>query len=446
MKQNLKNLADKVNKAFPDKPIVLEADRTVRVFNTGSLGLNLALGVGGLPFGRIIEAYGPESSGKTTLALHAIAEVQKMGENAAYIDVEYSFDQSYAKNLGIDLDNLLVVQPDCGESALEIVDMLVMSGEVSLVVVDSVSALVPKSELEGEMSDANVGLQARLMSKAMRKLIAGASKRDCTIFFINQLRSKIGVMYGSPETTSGGNALKFYASVRLDIRRIGSIKITENNKESFKGINCKVSVKKNKVAPPFKECFFDIKFGTGIDVDSEVIYIGIDLGLLINKTVDKTKGIYLTYKTPLYPENQIFSSSEKEATTLINLPSFKELKEELLLRINAKIKDPDSEPAQDILEKIYKSIEEENANFEKYFELGSKASENSKLAEAKYYLQLALNIKDYHTKCKAKLKAVENRIQAKLDKNEFIDFIIITIDGKKLNVDTGEEQVEEKGS
>ena len=254
--------------------------------STGSLGLDIALGIGGLPRGRVIEIYGPESSGKTTLALHVIAEAQKSGGACAFIDAEHALDPSYASKLGVNIDDLLISQPDTGEQALEIADTLVRSGAIDVLVVDSVAALVPKAELEGEMGDAHVGLQARLMSQALRKLTGSISRSRCMVIFINQIRMKIGVMFGNPETTTGGNALKFYASVRLDIRRIGSIK----KGDEVIGNETRVKVVKNKVSPPFREAIFDILYGEGTSREGEIIELGV-----IHKLVDKS-GAWYAYK------------------------------------------------------------------------------------------------------------------------------------------------------
>ena len=248
----------------------------VEAVSTGSLGLDIALGIGGLPKGRIIEIFGPESSGKTTLTLHAIAECQKKGGSCAFIDAEHALDPAYAKKLGVNIDELIISQPDTGEQALEITDTLVRSGAIDLVVVDSVAVLTPKAEIEGEMGDSHMGLQARLMSQALRKLTASISKTNTIIIFINQIRMKIGVMFGSPETTTGGNALKFYASVRLDIRRIGSIK----EREDTVGSQTKVKVVKNKVSPPFKTVEFDIMYGSGISKEGEMIDLGVKLDFI----------------------------------------------------------------------------------------------------------------------------------------------------------------------
>ena len=257
--------------------------RDIQAVSTGSLGLDIALGIGGLPRGRVVEIYGPESSGKTTLTLQVIAEMQKIGGTAAFIDAEHALDPSYAKKLGVDVDNLLISQPDTGEQALEIADMLVRSGSVDVVVIDSVAALTPKAEIEGEMGDQLPGLQARLMSQALRKLTATIKKTNCMVIFINQIRMKIGVMFGSPETTTGGNALKFYASVRLDIRRIGAIK----KGDEIIGNETKVKVVKNKVSPPFKEAFFDILYGQGISREGEIVELGVN-----HKFVDKSGAWY----------------------------------------------------------------------------------------------------------------------------------------------------------
>ena len=322
---------DKLEKAYGKGTVMKLSDEKIQdipAISTGSIGLDIALGIGGIPRGRVIEVYGPESSGKTTLALHCIAEAQKCGGMAAFIDAEHAFDRSYAEKLGIDTENLLISQPDNGEQALEITEHLIRSGAIDIIVIDSVAALVPRSELEGEMGDSKMGLQARLMSQALRKLTGTISKTGCSCVFINQLREKIGVMFGNPETTTGGNALKFYASVRLDIRRIGQIKETA---DSIVGNRTRVKVVKNKVAPPFKVVEFDIIYGQGISKIGEIIDLGVELNII------EKSGSWFSYKG-----NKLGQGRDTVKGLLEDNP---ELSEELEGAIRAKIEGKDVEEA-----------------------------------------------------------------------------------------------------
>ncbi|MCZ4317844.1 recombinase RecA [Aequorivita viscosa] len=319
----LKLTLDKLDKTYGKGTVMKMGDRAVEdvdVIPTGSLGLDVALGVGGYPRGRVIEIYGPESSGKTTLTLHAMAEAQKKGGIAAFIDAEHAFDRGYAEKLGVDVENLIISQPDNGEQALEIADNLIRSGAIDIVVIDSVAALTPKSEIEGEMGDSKMGLHARLMSQALRKLTGSISKTKCTVIFINQLREKIGVMFGNPETTTGGNALKFYASVRLDIRRSTQIKDTSS---TATGNKTRVKVVKNKVAPPFKQVEFDIMYGEGISKVGEIIDLGVDFEIV------KKAGSWFSYD-----DTKLGQGRDAVKTLLLDNP---ELMEELETKIKAAI-------------------------------------------------------------------------------------------------------------
>ena len=314
---------DKIEKSFGKGSIMKLGDdnfEDVDVIPTGSVGLNAALGVGGYPRGRIIEIYGPESSGKTTLAIHAIAEAQKMGGIAAIIDAEHAFDRFYAQKLGVDIDNLLISQPDCGEQALEIAEQLIRSSAIDIIVIDSVAALTPKAEIEGEMGDNKVGLQARLMSQAVRKLTSAISKTKTTCIFINQLREKIGVMFGNPETTTGGNALKFYSSVRLDIRRVSQLK----DGEDAIGNSVRVKVVKNKVAPPFRKAEFDIMFGEGISRTGEIVDLGVQYGII------KKSGSFFSYN-----DTKLAQGRDRTKALIADNP---ELAEELEAKIAEAIK------------------------------------------------------------------------------------------------------------
>jgi recombination protein RecA len=324
----LQTTLEKLDKAYGKGTVMRLSDKKVmdvEVISTGSVGLDLALGIGGIPRGRVVEIYGPESSGKTTLAMHCIAEAQKAGGLAAFIDAEHAFDRTYAQKLGIDTQNLLISQPDNGEQALEIAEHLISSGAIDIIVIDSVAALVPKAEIEGEMGDSKMGLQARLMSQALRKLTGVINRTNCCCIFINQLRDKIGVMFGSPETTTGGNALKYYASVRLDIRRIGQIKESADN---ITGNRTKVKVVKNKLAPPFKVIEFDIMYGEGISKVGEIIDLAVELEIV------KKSGSWFSYGG-----NRLSQGRDAVKQLLKDNP---ELTEELEAKIRAKVNEDEN--------------------------------------------------------------------------------------------------------
>ncbi len=324
----LKLTLDKLDKAYGKGTVMKMSDQAIEdvdAISSGSLGLDIALGVGGYPRGRVIEIYGPESSGKTTLTLHAIAEAQKAGGIAAFIDAEHAFDRFYAEKLGVDLENLIISQPDHGEQALEIADNLVRSGAIDIIVIDSVAALTPKSEIEGEMGDSKMGLHARLMSQALRKLTASISKTNCTMIFINQLREKIGVMFGNPETTTGGNALKFYASVRLDIRRSTQIK---DSNSTVMGNKTRVKVVKNKVAPPFKTAEFDIMYGEGVSKVGEILDIAVEHDII------KKSGSWFSYQ-----DTKLGQGRDAVKSLIKDNP---DLMDELEEKVRAKVNDTDA--------------------------------------------------------------------------------------------------------
>jgi recombination protein RecA len=330
-----------IEKQFGKGSVMKMGDKTsmgIETVPTGALALDLALGVGGLPRGRVVEIYGPESSGKSTLAMHVVAEAQRNGGICAYVDAEHAMDPVYAKNIGVDIDELLISQPDTGEQALEITDMLVRSGALDVIVIDSVAALTPRAEIEGEMGDSHVGLQARLMSQALRKLTANLNKSNTVCIFINQLREKIGVMFGSPETTPGGRALKFYSSVRLDIRRIEAIK----DGVEVVGNRTRVKVVKNKVAPPFKQCEFDIMYGRGISREGSLLDIGVDLGIV------KKSGAWYTYEG-----EQLGQGRENAKTFLTENPELMvEISERILTQVGIGVTEDEGDDGADVMTEL----------------------------------------------------------------------------------------------
>lgn len=411
-----------------------EAQKIEVVGSTGSLSLDECVGVGGYPLGRIIEIYGPESSGKTTLCLHAIAEAQKNGYVCAMIDVENAYDPIYGEKIGVDHSRLIFSQPDYGEQALDIVEKLIDSGELGLIIVDSVAALIPKAELDGEVGDLKVGLQARLMSQAMRKFAAKTNKTGTTLIFTNQLREKIGTMWGNPEVTTGGNALKFYASIRLDIRRIQINKSTEGGGTEAISNKTRVKVVKNKVAPPFKEAIFDIVYGVGISRASEVIEVALSRGILLKTGA----GIFHSFETPLHPKDIAINTTEaKAAESLSNDPLLFPLKREIELIVEGKSAEEIEEELRDSYAEAYKK----NNLYLNYWDLGSKASSSSKHVEALYYLTQAIECNPFSKEAKDKLRAVEERIEKRKKKGELqseTDWIISREDGSTFNVLTSE--------
>ena len=393
--------------------------------SSGSINLDLALGIGGIARGRIYEIKGPESSGKTTLALHCIANTQKKGGVAAFIDAEHAFDPIYAENLGIDMDNLLFSQPDFGEQGLDIAEFLVDTGKVDLIVIDSVAALTPKAEIDGEMGELKVGLMARIMSQALRKLVGKCSKTGTTIIFINQIRLKIGVLYGNPETSPGGEALKFYCSVRLDIRQIskneGSDSTTDN--KSYISNSVRVKVIKNKLAPPFKEAEFDIVYGKGISKESEYLSAGLKIGVLKKEN----SGIFFSFDTPLFPEDTPLETSESKLLSVIDSEEYKNVKLELTTRVEEKLGQISDSEVEERLGELYKKGYRNREIVKFLFENGNSFSSSSKVLEAYYCFNEALKLSPMARDIKNKSKIISKRVkeQSKAKKIELKEYIML---------------------
>lgn len=441
MSSSLQSAIKSINKAYSDgeDQAIIDLsyeDRQVETIGSfGSLGVDLAVGVGGIPKGRIIEIYGPESSGKTTLCLHALINIQKQGKVGAFIDAEQAFDVEYFKALGGNVSQLIFSQPNSGEQGLNIAEKLVNQG-VDLIIIDSVAALVPESELRGEMEDHSVGVLARLMARALRKLQPAMRKSGTTIIFINQIRQKIGVVFGSPETTPGGEALKFSCSIRLDIRRKGINKHTENGKEIKDSNKTKLRVIKNKVAPPFKECEFDIIYGKGIDKISELPAVAEELGLL-----HKVKSKYCLKYDPLF---SIWGMSEPIESTInyvgevLKEPECWYLREELENMVDFTLNQITIEELESKFKVLKSNYETKEKDFERYWELGSEASSKSEHSKAIFWLQKAHEEKPWEKTCKTRLSSVQKRVEEKLDKGENIEEWVNGLDGNEYNIFTGD--------
>lgn len=440
---SLQSLIRNINKSYSKGEDLAVMDLSVNqrkietICSFGSLGVDLASGIGGIPKGRVIEIYGPESSGKTTLCLHALVENQKKGNVSAFIDAEHAFDPNYFEALGGDLSRLIFSQPSSGEQALNIVEKLAVSGEVSIIVVDSVAALVPQSELNGEMEDHSVGVAARLMSRALRKLTAVLNQTGTTVIFINQLRQKIGIVFGSPETTTGGEALKFYSSIRIDIRRKGINKHTENGKEIKDSNATKVKIIKNKVAPPFKECEFDIVYGLGIDRTSELPAVAEALGLLTLK-----KGKF--YLVPPFPELSVWGDDVDIESTInyikeaLKDPEVWYLKEELEMYVDYKLNQLSEEDLLKRLKELEVKYTQKEVEFEKAWEIGSEASSKSDHIKALYWLGKALEVKPWEKVCRQRFVAVTKRVEDRMEKGEELNPWVNGLDGNEYDVFTGE--------
>lgn len=414
----LTKMLGEINKDYPGTIVgVGGLEKVEAISSTGSLSLDIALGIGGFPKGRIIEIYGPESSGKTTLALHSVVEVQRNGGTAAFVDVEHAMDMTYFKNLGGNEEDLIISQPDYGEQALNVVDRLVETEMIDLIVLDSVAALVPKAELDGEMGDLKVGLSARLMSQAMRKLTGKISKTGTTVIFINQIREKIGIMFGNPEVTTGGNALKFYASIRLDVRR--TVKPNLDSGGYSISNNTRVKVVKNKVAPPFREAEFQIIYGKGISKESEIVKGGIGLEILEKRG----SGIHIAFKTPLFDTEIPIDTTEDKAILKLSEPEFEKLYQDIKGQISVKMEKITMEEHLESMKEVYALYDKRNNSSKEFSEIAKEFSGKSKPSEAILYFNFALNQDPNSKDTKARLVTVEKRMKATdlkevvLDKN-----------------------------